>query len=119
MNQRSLNVPVNKNYLPQVRSVQMLLNILHESVLPNITNTEAKNVLVCFSNIFNHERTVCSLSLIDVMKKASELGVSITNEQGVQLLNDAVNDVRDNYASQAIEYHLNLYQEKMERTNAQ
>lgn len=118
MTQRTFKVPMSIQFLPQAHCVQMLLDTLHNIVLPNLTNEQARNVIVCSSSIFTHEQTVCSLSLIDLMNKANELGITLTTAQGTKLLNDAVKDVRDNYANQAIEFHLNQYQEELERTNA-
>lgn len=114
---KEFKVPMNNDFLPQTQCVQLLLDTLHKSVLPNISNHEAKNVIVCFSSIFTHERTVCSLSLIDVINKAQDIGLSLSTEQALKLLDDAVKDVRDNYASKAIQSHLDLYAEELERAN--
>lgn len=117
MTNQTFNIPMNGNFLPQAQCIQMLISNIQD-LLPTIENAQVRNVLVCSLSVFTHERTVCSLSIIDLMNKAREMNIELTTKQAMKMLEEAVADVRDNYASQAIEYHLDRYQEELERNNA-
>ena len=44
--------------------------------------------------------------LVTVMLEAEQIGLNLTTEEALQVLNSAIVDVKNNYASEAINYHL-------------
>lgn len=117
MTNKTLTIPMNSNFLPQAQCIQMLISNIQD-LLPAIENAQVKNVLVCSLSVFTHERTVCSLSLIELMNKARDMNIELSTAQAMKMLEEVVADVRDNYASKAIEYHLDRHLETKECTNA-
>ena len=55
---------------------------------------------------FTMERNVCSFQLVNVMLEAEQMEINLTTEEALQVLNRAIVDVKNNYASEAINYHL-------------
>lgn len=101
----TFNVPVNTNFLAQTSRVDELLQMALK-VAPYIEDIGIKNELLMVLQAFTMESTVCTFQLASVMLEAEQMGLHITTEQALQVLDSAVADVKNNYASEAINYQL-------------
>ncbi len=71
-----------------------------------IDDVSIKNELLIMLQAFTMERTVCTFQLVTVMLEAEQIKLNITTEEALQVLNSAIADVKNNYVSEAINYHL-------------
>ena len=101
----TLKVPINTNFLEQTPRVNELLQVALKAV-EYIGNDDIRNELLMVLQAFTMERTVCAFRLVTVMLEAEQIGLNITTEEALQVLNSAIADVKNNYASEAINYHL-------------
>lgn len=107
-NEQVMKIPMNTNYLPQIPRVNELVNLIVKS-LNDIENTNLKNEILCTLSAFNYERTVCSLSLIELLNKARENNIDMTVNEACKVLALAAIDIEQNYASKALDYHLDAF----------
>ena len=71
-----------------------------------IGDDDIRNELLMILQALTMERTVCTFQLVTVMLEAEQMELSLTTEEALQVLNSAIVDVKNNYASEAINYHL-------------
>ena len=100
-----LKVPVNASFLEQTPRLDELLQIALKAA-GYIVDEDIRNELLMVLQAFTMERTVCTFQLVTVMLEAEQMELSLTTEEALQVLNSAIVDVKNNYASEAINYHL-------------
>ncbi|MEQ1597737.1 MAG: hypothetical protein ABL880_00065 [Methylotenera sp.] len=101
----TFNVPVSTDFLVQTSRVDELLQVALKAT-QYIDNVGIRNELLMALQAFTMESTVCAFHLASLRLEAEQMGLNITTEQALQVLNNAVADVKNNYASEAINYHL-------------
>ena len=101
----TLKVPVNASFLEQTPRVDELLQIALKAA-EYIGEDDIRNKLLMVLQAFTMERTVCTFQLVTVMLEAEQMELNLTTEEALQVLNRAIVDVKNNYASEAINYHL-------------
>lgn len=109
----TLKAPINTSFLEQTPRVDELLQVALKAI-QYIDDESIKNELLMVLQTFTMERTVCAFKLVTVMLEAEQLGLNITTEEALQVLNCAIADVTNNYANEAINYHLEQLLEKKE-----
>lgn len=108
-----LKVPINTNFLEQTPRIDELLQVASKAV-QYITDDGIKNELLMVLQAFTMERTICAFQLVAVMLEAKQMGLTLTTEEALQVLNNAVADVKNNYSSVAINYYLTQLLEEKE-----
>ena len=101
----TFKIPVNTSFLEQTPRVDELLQVALKAT-GHIGDNGIRNELLMVLQAFTMERTVCTFQLVTVMLEAEQIGLNITTEEALQVLNSAIADVKNNYASEAINYHL-------------
>jgi hypothetical protein len=101
----TLKVPINTNFLEQTPRVDELLQVALKAA-GYIGEDTIRNELLMVLQALTMERTVCTFQLVTVMLAADKMELKITTEEALQILNSAIVDVKINYASEAINYHL-------------
>ena len=101
----TLKIPVNTSFLEQTPRVDELLQVALKAT-GHIGDNGIRNELLMVLQAFTMERTVCTFQLVTVMLEAEQIKLNITTEEALQVLNSAIADVKNNYASEAINYHL-------------
>ena len=101
----TLKVPINTSFLEQTPRVDELLQVALKAA-GYIGDDAIRNELLMVLQAFTMERTVCSFQLVTVMLEAEQMELTLTTEEALQVLNSAIVDVQNNYASEAINYHL-------------
>ena len=101
----TLKVPINASFLEQTPRVDELLQIALKAA-GYIGDDAIRNELLMVLQAFTMERTVCSFQLVTVMLEAEQMEINLTTEEALQVLYRAIVDVKNNYASEAINYHL-------------
>ena len=96
-----LKVPVNASFLEQTPRLDELLQIALKAA-GYIVDEDIRNELLMVLQAFTMERTVCTFKLVTVMLEAEQIGLNLTTEEALQVLNSAIVDVQNNYAN----YHL-------------
>ena len=71
-----------------------------------IGDDDIRNELLLILQALTMERIVCTFQLVTVMLEAEQIGLNLTTEEALQVLNSAIVDVKNNYLSEAINYHL-------------
>ena len=100
----TLKVPINTSFLEQTPRVDELLQVALKAA-QYIDDNGIRNELLMVLQAFTTERTVCAFHLVTVML-AEQIGLNIMTEEALQVMNSAIADVKNNYASEAINYHL-------------
>lgn len=108
----TLKVPINTQFLEQTPRVDELLQTL--KAIQYIDDESIKNELLMVLQTFTMGRTVCAFQLVTVMLEAEQIGLNITTEEALQVLNCAIADVKNNYANEALNYHLTQLLEEKE-----
>lgn len=88
----TLKVPINTSFLEQTPRVDELLQIALKAI-QYIDDESIKNELLMVLQAFTMERTVCAFKLVTVMLEAEQIGLNITTEEALQVLNSAIADV--------------------------
>ena len=101
----TLKVPINASFLEQTPRVDELLQVALKAA-GYIGNDDIRNELLMVLQAFTMERTACTFQLVTVMLEAEQMELNLTTEEALQVLNSAIADVKNNYASEAINYHL-------------
>lgn len=101
----TLKVPINASFLEQTPRVDELLQVALKAT-GHIGDNSIRNELLMVLQAFTMERTVCIFQLVTVMLEAEQMELNLTTEEALQVLNSAIADVKNNYASEAINYHL-------------
>lgn len=109
----TLKVLINTNFLKQTPRVDELLQVALKAA-QYIDDNGIRNELLMVLQAFTTERTICVFHLITVMLEAEQMGLNITTEEALQVMNSAIADVKNNYASEAINYHLTQLLESKE-----
>ena len=97
----TLKVPINASFLEQTPRVHELLQVALKTA-EYIGEDDIRNKLLMVLQAFTMERTVCTFKLVTVMLEAEQIGLNLTTEEALQVLNSAIVDVQNNYAN----YHL-------------
>ena len=92
---KPLKVPINTNFLEQSPRVDELLQVALKAA-GYIGDDDIRNELLMVLQAFTMER------------------INLTTEEALQVLNRAIVDVKNNYASEAINYHLRQLLEEKE-----
>ena len=101
----TLKVPMNTSFLEQTPRVDELLQVALKAA-GYIGEDAIRNALLMVLQAFTMERTVCTFQLVTVMLEAEQMELNLTTEEALQVLNSAIVDVKNNYASETINYHL-------------
>lgn len=96
------------NYLPQATIVEKLLNLIGE-VLPELPDDSLKQKLLDSLKDFEIAITPSTIYLEEVYQYASMQNIEISQEQAIAILENAAVDIDLNYASEAVEYHVDEY----------
>ena len=97
----TLKVPINTSFLVQTPRVDELLQIALKAA-GYIGDDDIRSELLMALQAFTMERTVCTFKLVTVMLEAEQIGLNLTTEEALQVLNSEIVDVKNNYAN----YHL-------------
>ena len=71
-----------------------------------IGDDDIRNELLMILQALTMERTVCTFKPVTVMLEAEQMGLNLTTKEALQVLNSVIDNVKINYASEAINYHL-------------
>jgi hypothetical protein len=94
--------------LEQTGPVNDLL-LMSIKALSHIENIEIREELEAAIKVFS--RVICpsNISLDEVTDLAEKYQINIPNQQALNILQNAANDIDFNYAGQAVEYHFEHY----------
>ena len=95
----TLKVPMNTSFLEQTPRLDELLQVALKAA-GHIGDDDIRNEFLMILQRFTMERTVCTFQLVTLMLEAEQMELSLTTEEALQVLNSAIVDVKNNYASE-------------------
>ena len=96
------------NHLPQAILVEQLLGLVAE-LIPKLPEDNFKQRLLSCLKEFEVVMTPSTINLDEIYKKALSEHIVISHKVAVEILINAANDINQNYAINAIKYHVDEY----------
>ena len=96
------------NFLPQTLIVEKLLEATNK-LLPDFPENDHKQLLINALHEFESAITPSAIYLVEVENYTLKQNSHVTNQQALQILQNAASDIDLNYAGQAVEYHVDQF----------
>ena len=100
------------DFLPQTLIVEKLLAIANE-LLPTLPENDNKRTLINALHEFESAIKPSTIYLQEVHNYVLEQNPQVTSQQALEILENAASDIYLNYASQAVEYHVDQFMTKL------
>ena len=95
-------------FLPQTLIVKRLL-ISVDKILPALLENDDKRQLLNAMEEFKGATTPCAIHIKEVQNLVSKRNIIVNSQQAYSILQNASFDIDLNYASKAIEYHVDEF----------